>query len=149
MQAAQNFYCRFTGTVDCATYDNMKTQCSRVQSSQGPGFSITLGVMAGPLFDDVGTTSYTVDVSDRDAAFFEQVAQYRNAIALAKDGKPLRRKWTRKTITESVISGGADSLRKQFAEMVAALGEMPDGADEPGMLRYAKRVLTWFAKHGE
>lgn len=126
----------------------MKTQCSRVQSSLRGRFSVNLGFMAGPLFNDSGVVSYTVDVSDADAVFFEKVAQYRNALAVAQ-GKALRRKWTRKTITETVIAGGADSLRAQFAQMVSALGEMPDAEDETGMLRYARRVIAWSDKHGQ
>lgn len=86
-----------------------------------------------------------LDVRVSDDAFLSRFAAYRNALAKAQD-KKLKRRWSRKSLAESLLAIQCDALRAQLEEMFQALGELPDAKDIEAMDRYAKRVVAWDKK---
>lgn len=94
-----------------------------------------------------------VDVPKADADFLEQYAQYRNALAVVRK-KRMKRRWTRKSQVEAIISEAADDLRQQLAGMLDAVGPMPTLDSTPeknraAMEKYAAKVLRWTGEESE
>lgn len=94
-----------------------------------------------------------LDVPKADADFLEQYAQYRNALAVVRKMR-VKRRWSRKSQVEAIVSEAADALRQQLADMIDAVGPMPvmDGtADEnrARMEKYAAKVLAWTEKNAK
>lgn len=84
----------------------------------------------------------SLDVRVRDDDFLERFAAYKNALNDVTKTK-LRRRWTRKSMAESLLAAQCDVLRNQLTEMVAAFGELPPASDTEAVKRYAKRVAAW------
>jgi hypothetical protein len=125
-----------------------------VQSRGNTNRETVWGVVVDPL--DFGEEKVierlSLDVASTDSELLERFAAYRNALAAVQD-KTLRRKWTRKSLAESMLAGQCDALRQQLADMFAAVGDLPrapNGPEDKGaaeaMEKYARRVLAWDKK---
>ena len=84
----------------------------------------------------------SLDVRASDAAFLERFAEYRNELAKAQ-GKKLKRKWSRKSLMESLLAIQCDALRKQLGPVFERFGDLPDAKKKEEMERYAKRVAAY------
>lgn len=102
--------------------------------------------VAGPgeIEDGEEIERVTLELPVSDVDFIARVAEYRNT--LAKVQKKKIRKWSRKSLAESLLAAQVMQLRKQFADMISSCGPIPDPDDEIAMVRYAKRVIEWTAK---
>ncbi len=58
----------------------------------------------------------------------------------------LKRQWTRKSVAESLLALQVKVLRDQYAELIDAVGSLPDAEDQEAMRRYAKRAAARDAK---
>jgi hypothetical protein len=125
-----------------------------VQSRRNTNRETVYSVVVNPLDygEERAVERLTLDVPADDADLMERFAAYRNALA-AVQGKTMRKKWTRKSLAESMLSAQCDSLREQLGEMFGAVGDLPappDGPDDKAafeaMEKYARRVLAWDKK---
>lgn len=84
----------------------------------------------------------SLDVSKKVVEFITRIAAYRNTLA-GLQGKRLKRKWTRKSLAESLLEIQVSVLTEQFAQMVDACGELPAADDTEAMEKYVRKVMAW------
>lgn len=108
-----------------------------------PSEKVWLAV-SGPVDMDDGqeVERLSLDIRAEDFEFLTRLAAYRNALAALQD-KRLKRKWTRKSLAESMLAAQCDAMRHQIAEMIAACGEIPAADDREAMEKYARKVIAW------
>lgn len=105
--------------------------------------------MTGPL--DLGEAEVkraSLDIGAADYVLLERYSAYRNALAMAQ-GKKLKQQWSKKSLAEAFLADQCTAVRSQLAEMFAAVGDLPDAADEKAMAKYAEAVIAWDKKHNK
>lgn len=100
------------------------------------------------ISEDESVERLSLDIGAADFDLLERFAAYRNALASAQQ-KKLKRKWSRKSVAESLLAAQVAALRQQIAQMVADLGPIPsaDPKHRDEMEKYARRVLAWDKKN--
>lgn len=101
--------------------------------------------VTGPLDVEDDIDRVSLDLPKEQYDFLGRFATYRNALADVQE-KRLKRRWTRKSMGESMLIDAIGSVQRQLAEMIAACGELPDHKDMAAMKRYVQKVLAWDAK---
>lgn len=100
---------------------------------------------AVPNFAEYAFKRVTLSVSEENHEFLGRLAAYRNA--MAKEAKKNIPAFTRKSLCESYITAQADLARKEMADMLAALGELPPAKDREAVKKYVARVVAWDKKN--
>jgi|GEM_PF-3645585 len=91
----------------------------------------------------------TLDIAPPDMSFLARLAAYRTQMARLSGREselPAEGKWTRKTLTESLLAAACDSQRAQLREMIEACGDIPSATDAGELNRYVARVFAWSEK---
>jgi hypothetical protein len=86
-----------------------------------------------------------IDLPQSEVEFIERLVAYRNLMAKVR-GMKMRRQWTRKTQTESLVSARIAEVKSQLKQMIDACGDIPDDKDEVAMRRYVEKVIAWDKK---
>lgn len=106
--------------------------------------------MPPPKDPNAPTCRVTVDLSEDEGLFVDQLAAYRNALAFEQNGKELKVKWKRKLMTEDLVTNQIVQQRIDLALLFKAVGPFPsDPEDEVVMREYAKRANAWLSKRAK
>lgn len=102
-----------------------------------------------PAVSDAKVKTLSFDLALEDLDWLGRYSEYRNALQLVlaeeAGGKP-RRKWSRKSLGERLLSKSIETKREKLRKVIAALGELPDADDAEAMKKYAKRALALVKK---
>jgi hypothetical protein len=131
-----------------------------VQLSDPPEVARTAFTVADPALDeddvpplgpDALVKTISIDVPVDDLEWFEQYAEYRNALVAVRAAEArvkAARQNSRKSIIEKGVRKIAAVQRAKMAGHIKALGPLPAADDKKAMEKYASQVLARLKKLG-